>query len=69
VEAGKLTFGVAGGILGGQIGMGLCVAVMAPTTGPVALSCLLIAGGVGGAVFGNWGSEIGATAGEVLYEY
>lgn len=69
VEAGKLTFGVAGGILGGQIGMGLCVAVMAPTTGPFALSCLLIAGGVGGAVFGHWGGEIGATAGEVLYEY
>ncbi|RQO59192.1 hypothetical protein [Pseudomonas sp. KBW05] len=69
VEAGKLTVGVAGGIIGGQMGMGLCIAVMAPTTGPLALSCLLIAGGAMGAAFGNWGSEIGAAAGEVLYEY
>lgn len=69
VEAGKLTFGVAGGIIGGQIGMGLCVAVMAPTTGPFALSCLLIAGGAMGATFGSLGSEAGAAAGEALYEY
>lgn len=69
VEAGKLTFGVAGGIIGGQMGMGLCIAVMAPTTGPGALSCLLIAGGAMGAAFGSWGSEIGAVTGEVLYEY
>ncbi|XMB52473.1 hypothetical protein QQ999_21455 [Pseudomonas fluorescens] len=69
VEAGKLTFGVTGGIIGGQIGMGLCVAVMTPTTGPLALSCLLIAGGAVGATLGSWGSELGAMAGEVLYEY
>lgn len=69
VEAGKLTFGVAGGIIGGQMGTGLCLAVMTPTTGPFALGCLLIAGGAMGAAFGSWGSEIGAVAGEVLYEY
>lgn len=69
VEAGKLTFGVAGGIIGGQMGMGLCIAVMAPTTGPFALGCLLIAGGAMGLALGNLGSEVGAAAGEVLYEY
>ncbi|OAJ48089.1 hypothetical protein [Pseudomonas marginalis] len=69
VEAGKLTFGAAGGIIGGQMGMGLCIAVMAPTTGPFALSCLLIAGGAMGFALGSLGSEAGAAAGEVLYEF
>lgn len=53
VEVGKLAGGVAGGFLGGAAGSGLCFLVLAPTTGPGSLGCLLIAGGVGGAAGGN----------------
>lgn len=69
VEVSKLTGGVLGGSGGGLIGSGLCLAVLAPTTGPGSLACLLIGGAVGGATGGMVGGGIGEKAGEVLYEY
>lgn len=69
VELGKLSLGVTGGVVGGAVGSLLCVAVLAPTTGPGALACTLLAGGVGGAAGGYFGGEGGEKVGELLYEY
>jgi len=69
VEVGKLAGGVTGGILGGSAGSGLCFLVLAPTTGPGSLGCLLIAGGIGGAAGGSLLGMAGEEMGDVLYEH
>ncbi len=69
VEVGKLTGSVSLGALGGAFGSSLCVALLAPTTGPGSLACLLIGGGIGGATGGMAGSRAGEAVGEKLYEY
>lgn len=69
VELGKLTLGVSGGVVGGAAGSLLCFAILAPTTGPVSLACMLFAGGAGGAAGGYLGGEGGEKVGELLYEY
>ena len=68
-ELGKLAGGVAGGSLGGAAGSLLCLTILAPTTGPGALTCLLIGAGIGGAAGGSLGGTGGEKAGLLLYEY
>lgn len=68
-ELGKLAGGVAGGSLGGAAGSLLCLTILAPTTGPGALACLLIGAGIGGAAGGSLGGTGGEKAGLLLYEY
>lgn len=69
VELGKLGAGVVGGSVGGIAGTALCVAVLGASTGPGALACLLISGGIGGATGGYFGGMGGEKVGEYLYEY
>lgn len=69
VELGKLSAGVVGGSVGGIAGTALCVAVLGASTGPGALACLLISGGIGGATGGYFGGMGGEKVGEFLYEH
>ena len=69
VEVSKLGGGVLGGMAGGAMATALCVVVLGPTTGPGALSCLLIAGGTVGAIGGSYGGAFGEYLGEKIYEY
>ena len=69
VEVGKLGTGVVGGSVGGIAGAALCVAVLGASTGPGALACLLISGGIGGATGGYFGGLGGEKVGKYLYEY
>jgi hypothetical protein len=69
VEVGKLGGSVVGGMAGGALATTLCLVVLAPTTGPVSLGCLLIGGGTGGAIGGSYGGVLGETIGEKIYEY
>lgn len=69
VELGKLSAGVSGGLAGGFGGTALCIFLLAPSTGPGALACMLVAGGLGGAAGGHFGGTAGEKVGEFLYEY
>ncbi|QHD07221.1 hypothetical protein [Pseudomonas sp. R76] len=69
VEVSKLGGSVLGGLGGGAIGSGLCLAILAPTTGPGSLACLLIGGAAGGLAVGELGGRGGQMVGETLYEY
>lgn len=69
VEVGKLGGGILGGFGGSALVTGLCFMVMAPTTGPGAIACLLIGGAAGGSAGGALGSIGGERVGEKLYEY
>lgn len=69
VELGKLSAGVSGGLAGGFGATALCIFLLAPSTGPGALACMLVAGGLGGAAGGHFGGTAGEKVGEFLYEY
>ncbi|AMB87442.1 SSU ribosomal protein S2p (SAe) [Pseudomonas agarici] len=69
VESGKLAGNVAGGLIAGPASVWVCVTILGITTGPGALSCLVVSGVAGGAMFGGLVGGAGERTGEKLYQW
>ncbi|WP_318654597.1 hypothetical protein [Pseudomonas sp. MWU13-2100] len=69
VEGGKLAGSVAGSWVAGPASIWLCVTVLGLTTGPGALSCLVVSGVAGGAMLGSVAGGVGEHIGEPLYQW
>ncbi|ERK07473.1 hypothetical protein L579_2402 [Pantoea sp. AS-PWVM4] len=71
-EIGRFSGGLLGSYAGGALGMGLCTLILGGATikigGAGALMCGVILGTSGGYLFGQGGSDLGATLGDSIYE-
>ncbi len=68
-QSGRAAGSILGGAGGGALATTtLCTVALGLTTGPGALSCSLIAGGVGGYFGAKGAGDIGKWGGETLYE-